>query len=380
MKKIIKDRVEQIIKNIAADFDISKISRSPARFNTEKLNWFNREYIKRLSLQEFCWRASDLRLKKKFDQEKKLRVGDYVYFVDLETNKVFANRGGSAYGQDGNFYLIGGGRDEGEASIDGLIREVSEETYGKINLDTEKLIHIDSVQLLSSVQWEREGTMWDGKEMNFWFYPLSESELPSYQLFEDGIQDKWIYDWVDLTEVIETNDFFNYPIWSEFCNQNKIPVFQPTEKIVVQYLAWNLDKNRVTLLSEIGTDSDCILKYARPKLEILKWKKITLEESLVNLNEVKNVILDFYDELGSQRNSLLESNINDLHDLHSELKFKWETKLKTWIGENNKDAGSYFWPLRVALSGKEKSPSPFEILAILGKEEITNRLTFDIQN
>jgi glutamyl/glutaminyl-tRNA synthetase len=376
MKKIIEDRVEQIIKNIAADFDISKISRSPARFNTEKLNWFNREYIKKLSLQEFCWRASDLRLKKKLDLEKKLRVGDYVYFVDLNTNKVFANRGGSTYGQDGNFYLIGGGRDLGETPIEGLIREVEEETYGKINLDVEKLIHINSVQLLSSVQWERDGTLWDGKEMNFWFYPLSESELPSYQLFEDGIQDRWIYDWHDLIEVIEMNDYVNYPIWSEFCNQNNITGFQPTEKIIVQYLAWNLDKNRITVLSEIGMDSDCILKYVKPGVEILKWKKITLEESLTCFAEIKEIVLSFCDELEPDRNLILKSSINDLPQLHSELTAKWEMRLKSWIGENNKDAGSYFWPLRVALSGKEKSPSPFEILAILSKEEAENRLTF----
>jgi glutamyl/glutaminyl-tRNA synthetase len=236
------------------------------------------------------------------------------------------------------------------------------------------------VQLLSSVQWERDGILWDGKEMNFWYYPLSQSELPSYQLFEDGIQDKWIYDWHDLSEVIATNDFVNYSIWSEFCGQNKIPVFEPTEKIIVQYLAWNLDKNRITILSEIGMDSDCILKYAKPKKEILKWKKITLEESLVNLAEIKNVILQIFDDLQPERNLILKSSINDLPQLHLELSAKWETKLKTWIGENNKDAGSYFWPLRVALSGKEKSPSPFEILAILSKEETANRLTFDVQN
>jgi glutamyl/glutaminyl-tRNA synthetase len=376
MKIIIEDRVAQIISNIAADFDISKISRSPARFNTEKLNWFNREYIKKLSLQEFCWRASNLRLQKKIDSDKKLRVGDYVYFVDLETNKIFANKGGSAYGQDGNFYLIGGGRDEGETPIEGLVREVKEETFGKIILNVEKLINIDTVQLLSSVQWERDGILWDGKEMNFWFYPLSETELPTFQLFEDGIQDNWIYDWYDLAEVIRANEFVNYPIWSEFCNQNNIPVFAPTESVIVQYLAWNLDKNRVTVLSEIGMDSDCILKYIKPITEVLKWKKISLDESLVNLAEIKYVILGMYDELESERKLILRSNINDLPELHLGLTTKWETKLKSWIADNNKDAGSYFWPLRVALSGKEKSPSPFEILAILGKAEIENRLTF----
>jgi len=34
-------------------FELSKVQKSPAIFNDEKLNWFNREYIKKLSMQEF---------------------------------------------------------------------------------------------------------------------------------------------------------------------------------------------------------------------------------------------------------------------------------------------------------------------------------------
>ena len=194
MQKIIDERVAKIIENIAKDFEISKISRSPARFNTEKLNWFNREYIKLLSLEEFCWRASELKLTKDFDKDKKFRIGDYVYFVDLETNKVFANKGGSVYGQDGDYYMIGGGRDEGETGKEGLVREINEETYGKIIIDESKLKFIAKINVKSQEQWERDGTLWDGKEMNFWFYPLSEAELPPYLLFEDqGVQDKWFF-------------------------------------------------------------------------------------------------------------------------------------------------------------------------------------------
>jgi hypothetical protein len=32
------------------------------------------------------------------------------------------------------------------------------------------------------------------------------------------------------------------------------------------------------------------------------------------------------------------------------------------------------WPLRAALSGKEKSPNPFELVWIFGKEESLNRI------
>jgi len=36
--------------------------------------------------------------------------------------------------------------------------------------------------------------------------------------------------------------------------------------------------------------------------------------------------------------------------------------------------GELLWPLRVALSGKEASPGPFEIMEVLGKEEVLARL------
>jgi glutamyl-tRNA synthetase len=42
---------------------------------------------------------------------------------------------------------------------------------------------------------------------------------------------------------------------------------------------------------------------------------------------------------------------------------------------NSKNKGYLLWPLRVALSGKEASASPFEILEILGKEKSLQRLS-----
>ena len=40
----------------------------------------------------------------------------------------------------------------------------------------------------------------------------------------------------------------------------------------------------------------------------------------------------------------------------------------------NQDRGRLLWPLRAALTGKKASPSPFEILEILGKKESVKRL------
>jgi len=41
---------------------------------------------------------------------------------------------------------------------------------------------------------------------------------------------------------------------------------------------------------------------------------------------------------------------------------------------NSRGRGEVLWPLRVALSGKDKSPGPFEIMAVVGKEETLRRI------
>lgn len=46
-----------------------------------------------------------------------------------------------------------------------------------------------------------------------------------------------------------------------------------------------------------------------------------------------------------------------------------------WEYATEKGRGSVLWPLRVALSGKKKSPDPFIIAAILGREETLSRIT-----
>jgi glutamyl/glutaminyl-tRNA synthetase len=38
------------------------------------------------------------------------------------------------------------------------------------------------------------------------------------------------------------------------------------------------------------------------------------------------------------------------------------------------DRGVLLWPLRVALSGRKTSPSPFEIAAVLGKQKTLERI------
>ena len=49
---------------------------------------------------------------------------------------------------------------------------------------------------------------------------------------------------------------------------------------------------------------------------------------------------------------------------------------KIIMAEANKlgDRGKMLWPLRYALTGRDESPGPFEIMEILGKEETLARI------
>ncbi len=53
-----------------------------------------------------------------------------------------------------------------------------------------------------------------------------------------------------------------------------------------------------------------------------------------------------------------------------------ELKNALWDFATEKGRGEVLWPLRVALSGKEKSIDPFTLAALLGKEEAHERLSY----
>ncbi|MEK7139411.1 MAG: glutamate--tRNA ligase [Patescibacteria group bacterium] len=49
-------------------------------------------------------------------------------------------------------------------------------------------------------------------------------------------------------------------------------------------------------------------------------------------------------------------------------------KITAWIAEQGLTKGEVLWPLRVALSGRDKSPGPFEIAAVLGPDQTIERV------
>lgn len=60
----------------------------------------------------------------------------------------------------------------------------------------------------------------------------------------------------------------------------------------------------------------------------------------------------------------------------SEDKWKYEQLKETLMPYAEAEGkGNVLWPLRVALSGREKSPDPFELAAILGKVKTLERIS-----
>jgi len=87
--------------------------------------------------------------------------------------------------------------------------------------------------------------------------------------------------------------------------------------------------------------------------ESLKWKQ---EPDLVNTKIYLQSVIDIL------------SNLDDFS--------KESVKSALWPLAEEKGKGNILWPVRFALTGKDKSPDPFICCEILGKEETLKRLKF----
>jgi glutamyl-tRNA synthetase len=71
---------------------------------------------------------------------------------------------------------------------------------------------------------------------------------------------------------------------------------------------------------------------------------------------------------------LLEKIIAILEDMNDSSFTKEGVREKVFPYADQEGRGLVLWPMRMALSGREKSPDPFELCDILGKDESINRL------
>lgn len=124
--------------------------------------------------------------------------------------------------------------------------------------------------------------------------------------------------------------------------------------------AVGLERERISTLAELPEAIKFVFALPQYDASLLVWKKSSKEEVVKILPELVAFLETVSDSKWSKQ------------DL--------ETELKAWIAEKGYTVGSVMWPMRVALSGQENSPGPFEIAEVLGKELVLERLRLGLNN
>ncbi|HJN84932.1 MAG TPA: glutamate--tRNA ligase, partial [Patescibacteria group bacterium] len=114
-----------------------------------------------------------------------------------------------------------------------------------------------------------------------------------------------------------------------------------------------VEKSRQTTLVDLASSIAPFKELQGYDAHILIWRKSDGETAVDMLKEAREYIdgLDRLDDV-----VLLEASV------------------KQWIKEQGIQTGDVLWPLRVALSGSERSPSPFEYIYVIGKTETLYRI------
>jgi len=123
-----------------------------------------------------------------------------------------------------------------------------------------------------------------------------------------------------------------------------------------------LEQPRMKKLSEIGESTEFFFK---DRLEydpnLLKWKDMSNNE-LAEVLEKLIKIMEKKSKKGIIQKKKLEKAIMPL------------AEAGPGPASGKVDRGKMLWPLRVALTGRKASPSPFEVMDVLGKEKSLTRL------
>ncbi len=115
-----------------------------------------------------------------------------------------------------------------------------------------------------------------------------------------------------------------------------------------------VERDRLVKFADVG-DAIATFFFAEPKIEasLLPWKRNSSQETHDSLERAHAVLSELS---GDERNWTKEY---------------LEKVLFAVAGEKR---GDFLWPLRVALSGAQKSPSPFEIAWVIGKDRTLDRI------
>ncbi len=139
-----------------------------------------------------------------------------------------------------------------------------------------------------------------------------------------------------------------------------LPYLQKTrlvgEKYDKKYLEGviGLEQSRLKKLSDLPDLVSYFFNDPEFDPAILPWKKQDAKDAKMQLQNIFTIF-----------EGIDEKHFNKEH---------MEKEAFKYIKKNNYKNGNVLWPLRVALSGREKSPGPFEIAQVLGRKSTLERI------
>lgn len=128
------------------------------------------------------------------------------------------------------------------------------------------------------------------------------------------------------------------------------PEWSEDKKFLIKIIS--VEKERMRKLIDFQELTDFFFQLPDYNAQLLSWQNMSKEKALTNL----------------------ELLLGTLKEMSEDNFFKTELENKIMPLAEVWGRGELLWPLRVALSGKQASPGPFEIMGILGKEESLKRI------
>lgn len=136
----------------------------------------------------------------------------------------------------------------------------------------------------------------------------------------------------------------------DFCQKNN---FAQNEESFLKIVV--IEKERMRKLADIVESAEYYFSLPEYEKKLLFWKEMTSEIVKENLQKAQKILEELKEDF----------SLEEIKDI--------------FLTAGGEKRGEFLWPVRTALTGKEKSPSPFEMVWALGKEESLKRVKLAIE-
>ena len=211
-----------------------------------------------------------------------------------------------------------------------------------------------------------------------WFLANPDKDINEFELhFENMSTSGALFDMEKLLNIsrnylsrITAEEFYNQILeWAEIYSQDFVEDLKTYKDIIIATL--NIERNVVKprkdydMYSEIESNINYMYHFENPEYE---WQKIT------EMKEIRNIRQTYRTKYFNEEDND-EVWFNKIKDMCDELGYASNMKEYKKNPENYKgNVADVSTVLRVALTGRSRTPNLYDIMKILGKEEITGRI------